>query len=153
MKNFRIGKKKLALVMMALSLSVFSCDDEKQFLETGVKPASSAMRIDYDIDKLYNAKSSLEREFGKSLAKSLNESRMLREVIKNKALEMFNDDYEILYEMLKDEKVENNLTVEDLITKNLTDKKSLKTLDSEYPTLSILVPSLPKDVFNLEEIF
>jgi hypothetical protein len=148
MKNLRISKKFLAIVMACLSLSVFSCKDELSNLDSNIKPAPSSMKTDSDIDKLYDEKSTVEREFGKSLAKSLSESRMLRDIIKNKALEMFNDDYEILYEMLKDEKVENNLTVEELITKNLTDKKSLKKLDSDYPTLTILVPSLPEEVFS-----
>jgi hypothetical protein len=73
---------------------------------------------------------------------------MLREIIKKQALEMFNEDYEVLYEMIRDELIENNLTVDELITKNLGDKKALKKVDSEYPTLTILVPSLPNESFN-----
>ena len=148
MKNLRISKKFLAIVTACLSLSVFSCKDELRNLDSDVKPTPSSMKTDSDIDKLYDEKSTVKREFGKSLAKSLSESRMLRDIIKNKSLEMFNDDYEVLYEMIKDEKVENSLTVEDLITKNLTNKKSIKTLDLDYPTLTILVPSLPEEVFS-----
>lgn len=131
-----------------LTFSIFACDEEKQLLDSQNQTSPFSMRKDGDIDKVYDERSSLQREFSKSLAKSLNQSKMLRDIIKTKALEMFDEDHDILYEMIKDERVENNITVEELITKNITDKKALKKLDTEYPTLTILVPTLPKDCFN-----
>lgn len=131
-----------------MTFSIFACDEEKQLLDSQNQTSPSSLRKDGDIDKVYDERSSLQREFSKSLAKSLNQSKMLRDIIKTKALEMFDEDHDILYEMIKDERVENNSTVEELIMKNITDKKAFKKLDTEYPTLTILVPTLPKDCFN-----
>jgi hypothetical protein len=143
----RISKISVLVVSLLATFTV-SCDDEKQLLDSDGKHNPSSMKIDGDTDKLYNERSTIQRQFSKSLAKSLKESKMLREIIKKQALEMFNDDYEVLYEMIRDERIENNLTVDELITKNLDDKKALEKIDSEYPTLTILVPSLPNESFN-----
>ena len=146
-KKVKQGHFRLLLAGL-LTFSIFACDDEKKLLDSQNQSSPSSSRVDGDIDKLYDERSNLQREFSKSLAKSLSQSKMLRDIIRTKALEMFDEDYELLYEMIKDDKVENNLTVEELITKNITDKKELKKLDTEYPTLTILVPTLPKDCFN-----
>jgi len=51
--------------------------------------------------------------------KSLNESKALRNLIKNESLKMFDNDYDVLYQMIKDEKLENNLTFRQILIKNL----------------------------------
>jgi hypothetical protein len=62
-----------------------------------VVDSKSSLRVGKaEIDKLYDADSELKRQFGKSLVKCLSESKMLRVLIKNKALEQFNEDYEVL---------------------------------------------------------
>lgn len=148
----KVRQSHLRLLLSGLlTFSIFACDDEKQLLDSQNQTSSSSLRVDGDTDKLYDGRSSLQREFSKSLAKSLNQSKMLRDIIKTKALEMFDEDYDILYEMIKDERVENNETVEELITKNITDKKALKKLDTEFSTLTIFVPMLPKGCFNAQK--
>jgi hypothetical protein len=148
-KSKKVRQSHVRLLLAGLlTFSIFACDDEKKLLDSQNLTSPSSLRIDGDIDKVYDERSSLQREFSRSLAKSLNQSKMLRDIIRTKALEMFDEDYELLYEMIKDERVENNVTVEELISKNITDKKVLKKLDTEYPTLTILVPTLPKDSFS-----
>ncbi len=43
----------------------------------------------------------LKKEFSIALAKALKESPAFRSLIKNKALEMVDEDYDILYHMIK----------------------------------------------------
>jgi hypothetical protein len=114
-----------------------------------VVDSKSSLRVGKaEIDKLYDADSELKRQFGKSLVKCLSESKMLRALIKNKALEQFNEDYEVLYPMIEDEVLEGGIQVKDLIEKNLNDKSVLRKLKDVYPTLTILVPSLPENSFS-----
>jgi len=81
----------------------------------------------------------------------MKESRALRELIRTKALEMFNKDYDVLYGMIADEKLENNVTVNELMLKNMADKKTMTDLEKISPTLTILVPELPENSFNAEK--
>ncbi|GHB71526.1 hypothetical protein GCM10007390_26700 [Persicitalea jodogahamensis] len=106
-----------------------------------------------EIDELYEKEpmSNLKREFGKALVKSMNESKALRDLIRAKALEMFNKDYDVLYGMIADEKLENGITVNDLMIRNMSDKETMSDLDNISPTLTILVPELPENSFNAEK--
>lgn len=142
-----------SIVTCFLSILFISCNKEK-FPPTDFNqknPQSSALRLSNSkTDKLYDANSTLKREFGKSLVKAIAESKSFRALLKSKALEMMNEDYEVLYEMIEDERLENGTKVKDLIEKHLVDKKLIQRLKEIYPTLTILVPSLPQNSFNAE---
>ena len=80
----------------------------------------------------------------------MSESRMLCEIIKKKALEMFNNDYDVLYQRIKNEPVENGLTVRQLLLKYFEDEAILTEIETKRPTLTIFVPELPEDSFSAE---
>lgn len=131
----------LFLGVFFYSLALSSCDkDNSDLTSTNLQNSK--------VDRLYDENSSLKREFGKSLVKSMHESKALRNLIKNESLKMFDNDYEVLYYMIRDEKVENGITVRDLIFKNLDDGSLLNTIELNNPTLTILVPVLPEDSFS-----
>ncbi|QSB28141.1 hypothetical protein [Flavobacterium sp. CLA17] len=102
------------------------------------------------VDKLYDANSNLKREFGKALVKSLKESRVLRDLIKNESLKMFDNDYEVLYQIIKNERLENNISVRESLLKNLGSESLLEQIERNNPTLTILVPVLPENSFSAE---
>lgn len=137
------------LISSMLSIVLFSssCEKQEETLSITQKynanAASSA-----DIDKLFDAKSNLRREFGKALMVSMKESVKLREVIRKEALKKINYDNDVLYALIKDEVVENGLTVENLIQKNTSNKKLLKELEDDCPTITIFLPELPENSFN-----
>lgn len=139
--------KKLC-VSLILAVVIAACTTKIDPSGAGTDSKSSLRLAKSEIDKLYDDDSELKRQFGKSLVKSLSESKMLRALIKNRALEQFNEDYEVLYAMIEDEVLEGGVQVGNLIEKNLNDKRVLQKLKDVYPTLTILVPSLPENSFS-----
>lgn len=143
--NFRI------FFVLCILFSAVSCNKPHDFLPESDSDRASSLRVGTEVDKLYDSNSNLKREFGKALVKSMKESRAPRELIRTKALEMFNKDYDVLYGMIADEKLENNVTVNELMLKNMADKKTMTDLKKISPTLTILVPELPENSFNAEK--
>ncbi|MDR7372047.1 hypothetical protein [Flavobacterium aquidurense] len=135
---------KMLILVGVISLGIISCDNQ----DGNDKSFQGKSNNELKVDNLYDANSSLKREFGKALMKSLKESKMLRDLIKNESLKMFDNDYEVLYQIIKNEKLENNLTVRESILKNLGSEELLNQIEFNNPTLTILVPELPENSFS-----
>ncbi|WP_282637470.1 hypothetical protein [Sphingobacterium thalpophilum] len=98
---------------------------------------------------LLDAKSVYKQEFSKALAKALASSPELRAFIKNEALKKFDKDYDILYQMVKDEMI-GGKKFEDIVAEQYAKKENLNELNRLYPTLTIFVPKLPMNSFSAE---
>jgi hypothetical protein len=85
-----------------------------------------------------------------ALAKVFAENKDVRKLIKREALKQFDYDYDVLYMLVKDKKMENNKTLEELLLKYMS-KDDLLTLTQKIPTLTIFVPSLPGESFSAEK--
>lgn len=136
--------KKITIIFgIIISIQIFSCT------KNDLIPSEKNKTIEnLNKSSKINSNVNLKKEFSKALAIALSESKQLRNIIKISALEMFNDDYEVLFEMIKNEKLEDGITIENFILKFISDKKVLKQLEKEFPTLTILVPQLPENSFN-----
>ncbi|WP_104385644.1 hypothetical protein [Sphingobacterium sp. HMA12] len=99
---------------------------------------------------LLDAKSVYKQEFSKAFAKALASNSELRAFIKNEALKKFDQDYDILYQMVKDEMI-GDKKFKDIIAEQYEKKENLNELDRLYPTLTIFVPKLPMDSFSAEK--
>jgi hypothetical protein len=99
----------------------------------------------------YSKKSELKKDFSKILVKSLSESESFRQLIKNEALKQFDNDYDVLYESIKNQKLENGQTVRTLLQGNCKDERKLLQIENELPLLTIFVPSLPEKSFSAEK--
>ena len=104
------------------------------------------------VDEIYmsDPTASTLRAFGKALYGAMSESPMLRDIIKNEALKQFNKDYDVLYQFIKNNKIENGLTVRELLLKHFDDREILMRIEARCPTLTIFVPKLPEDSFSAE---
>ncbi|MFD2907618.1 hypothetical protein ACFSX9_02610 [Flavobacterium ardleyense] len=132
----KIELKNLAIVISLLFLC--SCTNEDF-----TKNESSQ-----EIIKQKDSKSILKENFAFSLMKSIKESKVLRDLIKNEALKMFNKDFEVLVYLIKDIRLENGATFEETINRNAENNFQLSKLLSVEPTLTILVPELPQGSFS-----
>ena len=94
--------------------------------------------------------SNLKSKFSLALAKVFAENKDVRKLIKREALKQFDYDYDVLYMLVKDKKMENNKTLEELLLKYMS-KDDLLTLTQKIPTLTIFVPSLPGESFSAEK--
>ncbi len=99
---------------------------------------------------LLDSKSVYKQEFSKAFAKALASNPELRAFIKNEALKKFDQDYDILYQMVKDEVI-GDKKFKDIIAEQYEKKENLNELDRLYPTLTIFVPKLPMDSFSAEK--
>lgn len=94
----------------------------------------------------YNPQLLIEN-FAAALAKVFSENKEIRELVKDEALKMIDDDYDVLYILVKDVKLRDNSTLESNLSKYLPREK-LSQLIQEIPTLTIFVPELIDDVFS-----
>ena len=92
----------------------------------------------------------LKREFGQMLVSAVTDEPSVRELIKSEALKMFNNDYEVLYHMVKDRKVDAERTFREVLMKYSKGDSQLDKIESELPLLTILVPELPEGSFSAE---
>lgn len=92
----------------------------------------------------------MRKEFGLALAKALNERKEFRDLLKKKALEMIDEDYDVLFALIRDEVLVDRITVRELIAKYLKDKERLEQIEQSLPTLTIFVPKLPDNSFSAE---
>lgn len=129
--------KELVLFILCL-LFCFSCnnDEEKQ----SIVSTAEASLLD---------KQQILEEFGRGLSVVLEESSGVRLLVKNEALKKINYDYDVLYLMVKDLKLNDGNTLEGLLLKYV-DKDILDWIEAQYPTLTFFVPSLPDESFSAE---
>ena len=146
MRYFLFTKKHTLYAGLLILFGLTSCyDHDRSLEEDSTNKASNAGTV----ESVYDQKSNLKREFGKALIQAMKESQMLRDLLKTEALKMFNKEYDVLYLLIKDKRLENT-SVEELMVKHLGGKEKLDEIISQNPTLTILVPELPNESFSAE---
>lgn len=81
--------------------------------------------------------------FSKALAIAIEKEPTLRVFIKNEALKQFDLDNDVLFQMVKDEKVVSDKTFYDLLSQYAQSKEELDAAINSSPTLTIMIPELP----------
>lgn len=153
MKTFPTRRiwRALAAVATTLVLSPVFWACQKKFSEPEVN-LSNARLGETDrkngIDE--TEQQSMRREFGLALAKSLKESKEFRALLRTKALEMIDEDYDVLFALIRDEVLGSKLTVRELLSKHLKNKGRLEQIERAMPTLTIFVPMLPNNSFSAQ---
>ena len=135
-------KKSICTVMIA-SLCLWSCQEPKvseESLETSIPEIAIE-------DVKHTSKEKLKKDFSQGLAYALKESEPLRSLLKQEALKMFDNDYDVLYQLIKNNNLSEGLTLRSLIEKYVGDEK-LSRIEQELPTLTIFIPDLPEDSFS-----
>ncbi|MEE1899578.1 hypothetical protein V1389_14610 [Flavobacterium rakeshii] len=140
-------KKTCFFSLAMLSAIMFtSCEQE---YSTQEETTVNLKTTTGDFDRLFvTPKEVGMRLFSEALVTSMNQSVQLRQIIKQKALEEFNNDNDVLFVMIKDLPTEYG-KVQNLIASNLPGGMSkLNEIISGNPTLTILVPTLPEKSFS-----
>jgi hypothetical protein len=126
------------ICFLALVLLVASCSDDPS-----IKPDRSASET-----ILKSRNDELKTLFGQALANALADSPQLRKLLKEEALKMFNNDYDVLYHMIKDVRLSGSQTVRELLLTHMEDKNLLPEIEKDLPLLTIFVPTLPENTFS-----
>lgn len=84
----------------------------------------------------------LQIAFGKTLGKALKADPALRKFLKAESLKMFDQDYDILYQMVKDNSIDGQETLRERLAHYASSTEELVSIE-QLPLLTIFVPSLP----------
>lgn len=85
----------------------------------------------------------LQVAFSKTLGKALKADPALRKFLKAESLKMFDQDNDVLYQMVKDSPIENGETFRERLTPYVSSAEELVIIEQQLPLLTILVPTLP----------
>ena len=133
--NYFIMKLKI-IVCSILAVCIVSCTMDDLF------PTRNEKSYCENTDQLL--------PFAKALHSAMKDSPALRELIKKEALVRFNKEYEVLYQFIKEERVENGLSVRRLLLKYFENEAILASIEANHPALTIHIPILPEKSFSAE---
>lgn len=85
----------------------------------------------------------LKVAFGEAFSKAISMHSELRSVIQEEALKMVNNDYEVLYQMIKDYQLQDGTSISESIETFISEEYNFSQIESSLPLLTILVPSVP----------
>jgi len=136
--------KKLFFALLILLISVNSCEEPE--LSDSPIDNSSDLFLKRNTGKNYYE---LKKKFAKALHEAMTENVNFRQFLKDEALKKFNGDYDILYNYVRDNRVGDS-TFRDILKSYYKDESDLVAIEANVPSLTIFVPSLPKDSFSAE---
>ncbi|MFA8436243.1 MAG: hypothetical protein ACEPOZ_17140 [Marinifilaceae bacterium] len=125
---------KINFFAIILLTFLFACCQNDDFMDE--KPSSGSELF------IKNTNDSLRIKFANALIPALADSKELRELIKNEALKQFDNDHDVLYHLIKDQKI-NNISVSELISSYSESKELFNQIEEQLPLLTILIPTLP----------
>ena len=137
-------KKPKNLMMIIVCISLWSC--QKNEIN---EPDNLLSDAELTTNLKHNAKEELKLEFSKALFAAMKENESLRRLIKEEALKKFDNDYDILYSLIKDKVLDDGQTVHTIMLAYLGNSLMSK-IEKEMPTLTIYIPELPEGYFSAE---
>lgn len=129
-----LNMKKLKFTLLAISTLFFNLGCEKQTLTEEVKVEATAQ---LNLTSELNFKT---ENFTKAFAKALA-NKELRELIKIEALKEFNNDYDVLFQDIKNKQIDGKSVIS-FISSFTEYESDLSSIINEIPLLTIHVPEI-----------
>jgi hypothetical protein len=138
--------KKTLLLAVFLPFVFLSCSDDNTTTAT-TTPQSL----------IYNesVKEKAFQKFTLAFSKIIYDNKSVRNFIKEEALKQFDNDYDVLYLLIKDKVVDGNKSFRDYLLTELT-VEELKEIEFNIPLLNILLPNISSlnlipEMLNIED--
>lgn len=131
--NLIIGKGSHTFLFVAISFALSFVACKKEETRQSLPPA----QVMPDPEDVYRI------AFSKTLAKAVQEEPALRSFIKAEAVKLFDNDYDVLYQAVKDRKLSNGITLHETLLKYAGDADAFNRNIDNLPLLTIYVPELP----------
>jgi len=122
-------KKLMKVTALSLLFGIVSCKKEKSSLENENKITPLSEKVQ------------LQTSFAKILAKAVKSDENLRIFIKEQSLKQFDNDYDILYQLVKDVEINGQSFHEKLL--KYSTPQELEQIENKLPLLTIFVPTVP----------
>ena len=123
---------RTGFVLAVLSMSLFSCKDKTEILESVDTSISGSATQQGEL--------SSRDQFSRALAKALRKKEV-RSFLKSEALKKYDGDYDIVYSFVKSKLLSNGLTFEQEMMKALP-SETIENWSEAAPLLTIFVPEL-----------
>ena len=120
----------LALVLLVLVFASCKKDSQSHFSPTTEKEG-------------FVSSDQIKLEFAKALSKAMEEPGV-RTLLKAEALKKFDNDYDVLFELVKNKEVKPGITFLQYLNSLASSNEAFSNLGEEAPLLTILVPELHK---------
>lgn len=148
--------KRFSITLFAFTtLLLTSCNDD--YLDRDNINTEKTKTIE---DLNFSQKEKLRLNFGRKFALALKENPELRAFIKEEALKMFNKDYDVMYQLVKNKPLSGSYyrqstnvttsyaTMRELLLNYFESESELIEIENQLPLLTIFVPELPEDSFS-----
>lgn len=116
----------------ALLLVLFSCKKERVVSDEVLEGKT----------EIISKEEKLQAKFAKLFARAIKDDNNLRSFIKNESLKQFDNDYDILYQQVKDVEINNGESFRKKLL-NYVSLKELEDIEANLPLLTIFVPTIP----------
>ncbi|MDB4921037.1 hypothetical protein [Mucilaginibacter sp.] len=130
-------KKHLSVIGMALSCLVLMQSCKKDIATPNNTPVNNTVTAENAVVN----KSQIT--FAKILAKAVKDDAALRSFLKDESLKQFDNDHDVLYQMIKDTKINGTETLHEKLVRFAASKEELEAVEQQLPLLTIFVPTLP----------
>jgi len=125
--------KKLKFLSVVLAcIAFYSCSNNEEPVSKNLQSKTESL-IEANV---------AQKEFAQILSKAVYNNSAMRQFLKNEAVKQFDNDYDIFYPYVKDEKVSGNQTFRDVLLSYSKDKTRFSEIEESLPLLNILVPDL-----------
>ncbi len=125
----------------AVLLLLGSCSDDA-FLNEAINVASEGKVEAVKLRSMAN-ESEIEKylvQFAEVLSKATYERKDVREFLKKESVKQFDKNYDVLYELVKDEEI-NGETLRDILV-SYSSEDAIREIETNVPLLNILVPKI-----------
>lgn len=169
LNNMKNNLFKKVLLLLTLGVFINSCQNE-DFNSLNESNSDSTVSSEISFESInFNENGKLKLEFAKALSKALTVNKELRKIIKEEALKKFDQDFDVMYHLVKNKNIvptsyqgkkigsysqdlinlsTNAQTFRDAIIPFFENEEKLKEIEAKIPLLTIFVPELPNNSFS-----
>lgn len=133
-----MNKKYLHVGLLALAMSATQSCQKEDFSQIKSPTTNATQPTPADVAETNR----LQTVFAKALAKAIQADAPLRAYLKQEATKQFDNDFDILYQLIKDHVVDGS-TVHDRLATHIESAEDLASIESKIPLLTIFIPTLP----------
>lgn len=133
--------KKL-FTLCSLAFVFIQCSDDTLNDNNDISSLETATTTSLSLEK----RNEYLKEFSQILSKSIYDNTPLRKFLKEEALKKFDNDYDILYQLIKNKSIEGK-TFREILVSNSSEER-INEIENNIPLLNILITNI--DMFDIK---